>query len=729
MSFLNSLPLWSALAALGVATPILIHLWSRNQKYEIPWAAMELLKKAAIARSQKIRIEDYLIMVLRCLALLLVATALLRPVFHASGKATGAGDTGVVIGIDASYSMNHGEPARFEKAVAKAREILATVGEGTPVSILLMSKHPQLLFRRTGHEPAAFAAGLTETARVSPHPLGLERNLEILAELAAELKTPTRECYLITDGQASDWQRLSDHGRAGLQKLGSQARVVVVPVDSQGNDNLALTALEYSAGSLQQNGSARFLAKVSNAGAGPVEGAMVEFFADGQLKSRQDVGRLETGENREVSFFTAFDNAGEVALSARLSPDALADDNERHLIAGVRASVRVLCLDGGISDVGGSEPRGAYYAIRALRLKNPDDRAPIKVTHLDAADATGANLGEYDVVVMIDVPEITAELGERLREFTTAGGGLMVFLGDKVVPDSYNAQLVEGDDPLLPARLDLAVGHEDPTKGWQIVTPVGEHPIARLVGGLPPALTAEARFRKAIRVIPGEGAETILELDGGRLPLWVASRERPVLLCSSSADRSWNNLPLHPLFMILMQQSVTMLSSPEELGQGIVGELVTVPLPGRMMGEEVEWTDPLGTSVPVRVTVSGGATVGTFSPSVPGVHRIGATPDRAGAMLAANVDTAESDVRGADAGALRKWLEDLPVDIVSEGLAEAAINRRSGRDLGLGLLGAGIIAFIVQGLLANHLSLKKHADSGDLASSLRRRRVAAARRS
>ncbi len=44
MSFLNSLPLWSGLAALGVGIPILIHLWSRRQKVEIPWAAMELLK-------------------------------------------------------------------------------------------------------------------------------------------------------------------------------------------------------------------------------------------------------------------------------------------------------------------------------------------------------------------------------------------------------------------------------------------------------------------------------------------------------------------------------------------------------------------------------------------------------------------------------------------------------------------------------------------------------------
>ena len=85
MSFLNSWPMWTGLAALGVAVPVLIHLWSRNQKFEIPWAAMELLKKAMIARSRKIQVEDYVLMVLRALALLLIAMALLRPVFNAGG--------------------------------------------------------------------------------------------------------------------------------------------------------------------------------------------------------------------------------------------------------------------------------------------------------------------------------------------------------------------------------------------------------------------------------------------------------------------------------------------------------------------------------------------------------------------------------------------------------------------------------------------------------------------
>ena len=201
MSFLNSLPLWTGLAALGVGVPIV----------------------------------------------------------NTSGfTGTGARNVGVVIGIDASYSMNHGEHARFEKAIGKAREILSTLGEGDPVSVVLMSKHPQVLFRRTGYEPGVFTRGLDKSAAVSPHPLNLERNLERLHELVGELKTPNRECYIITDAQMTDWQGLSDQARNSLQRLCEESRVVVAPVSATGMENLAITDFTYAAGSLQRDGSARF---------------------------------------------------------------------------------------------------------------------------------------------------------------------------------------------------------------------------------------------------------------------------------------------------------------------------------------------------------------------------------------------------------------------------------------------------------------------------------------
>jgi hypothetical protein len=727
MSFLNSLPLWGSLAALGVALPILIHLWSRRQKIDIPWAAMELLKKAMVTRSQQIRMEDRLLLILRCLMLLLIALALLRPLFNAGSDAGGSSDVGVVIGIDASYSMGHGQPARFEQALAKVRDVLSTVGEGDPVSIVLMSSHPKVLFRRTGYDPGAFNKGLDEAADVSSYPLNLERSLEQLQELVEELKTATRECHIITDAQVGDWQALSDQARNTLQKMGEQSHVILTPVSSPSAGNLAVTDFSYATGALQRDGSARFAATVRNTGAQSAEGATVEFLADGKLKSRQQVGRLEAGESGLVSFFTSFDTAGDVALTARLSRDGLAADNERHAVAGIRSSVRVLCVDGDAGDAAGEATRGAFFAIRALRLKYAEARAPIKVTHLDAAGLYGEKLSDYDVVMMVNLADVNEDLGKRLGQFVDSGGGLLVFLGDKVDAEQYNRSLTHNSEPLLPVRLVETVRHDDPTEGWQIAPPLGDHALARLVGRLPGALTAEARFHAAVRAVPLQDGESILELDSG-LPLLLGSRDGRILVFTSSADRSWNNLPVHPLFMILLQQSTTMLSSPAEMNRGIVGEPATMPLPGRMMGDDVMVSDPSGASKPVKVTVVDGASVVVITPEMPGIYSVEAAAGLASVSVAANVDTAESDVRTGDGRALTQWLDGVPVEIVSGDVAAAAINSRTGRDLSLTLLVLGAICFFVQGLWANRMSRRKYADDGGVAEALQDRRVAAARR-
>ena len=732
MNSINSLPLWSGLAALGIAAPILIHLWSRNQKFETPWAAMELLKKALIARSQKIRTEDYLLLVLRCLTLFLIAVALLRPLFNASGSfGVGSRSVGVVIGIDASYSMNHGEHARFERAIGKAREILSTLGEGDPVSIVLMSKNPQVLFRRRGYDPGAFTTELDKLTTASSHSLNLQRNLDQLQELVDELKTASQECYIITDAQMTDWQSMSDQTKSSLERLCKKSRVTLSPVSGSGVENLAITDFSYSAGSLQRDESARFAATVRNEGSGASEGAAVEFYADGKLKSRQEVERFEAGETRTVSFYTSFAAAGDIALTARLSKDDLLDDNQRHTVVAVQSSVRVLCIDGDFAVSTAKMPRGGHFLVRALRLKHVDADAPVIVTHADAADLFREKLSDYDVVVMINVPDVSTDLSKRLHQFTAAGGGLLFFLGDKIDPEQYNQVLVDGEYPVLPVRLVETIEHDDPGEGWQIVANKSEHPLAQVVGRLPPDLTAEARFQKIVRAVPLKDSESILELGDGTLPLLVGNREGKggrVLLFTSSADRTWNGLPDHPLFTILLQQSATMLSSPAELGSSIVGDPATIALPGRRIGGKVNVTDPLGESAPAKTAMVKGTMSCQITPQTPGVYRVAAEGGHQAGVVAANVDTDESDVRMANSVTLERWLDDIPVVVISDGLAEAAFNGRTGRDLGLTLLTLGILCFVAQGLLANHLSRRKHSGAGDVVASLKGRRVAASRR-
>ena len=139
MTPLNLFPVWGTLAAIGIAVPIIIHLLYRKNKKETDWAAMELLRRALVVRSGQIRLEDFIILLLRCLTLLLLAAALLRPILKDSSL-VGNQRVGMVVAIDDSLSMNHGATTRFETAIEKARKVLGTASPGDKVSIVFLNE-------------------------------------------------------------------------------------------------------------------------------------------------------------------------------------------------------------------------------------------------------------------------------------------------------------------------------------------------------------------------------------------------------------------------------------------------------------------------------------------------------------------------------------------------------------------------------------------------------------
>ena len=319
MSFLNSIALWGGLGAAGVAVPIIIHLLHQKYRRRTDWAAMELLRRAMIIRSGQVRLEDYLLLALRCLVLALVAFALVRPTLRNwTAGLFGEQRVGMVVAIDASYSMAHGKHTkRFSRAVDRALAILATTRVGDPATVMLMGNRPEMLLRATGYDGQRFRDAIEQT-KALPQRLNLERCLAEAAELVEELKTPVRECYLVTDAQATDWESLSEQARASLQQITDNASLFLVPVAADGEENLAVTRFEYASGSLVPSGMARFVAEIRNHGRITHEGGEVTFHVDGQPIARQSLGVIEPGQAKAVSFFHSFDKGGDTRLGVSL---------------------------------------------------------------------------------------------------------------------------------------------------------------------------------------------------------------------------------------------------------------------------------------------------------------------------------------------------------------------------------------------------------------------------
>ena len=733
MGALNSVGLWTIIGLLGIAVPIIIHLLYRKHRRQTDWAAMELLRKALVTRSGQVKIEDLLILVLRCLALALLALALMRITLD-SNSAIGEKRIGMVVAIDASYSMNHGEFSRFKSAVAKAEEILKqTAKEGDPVSIVLMSSRPEILLRSARYDPVQVETILKALNSAGPNSLNLETNIELLDELVAELKTPAKEVFLITDSQEMDWAELPPAALNSLENLQENANVFVIPAVTEGEDNLAIESLNYTWGSLRKSGEARFTALVRNTGRSSDESATLEFFIDDTRTKRVAVGSLAAGESRPIEFTTQFDKAGNVRLRAELvNNDGLADDNVRYAVAQIRPGIRVLLLEGDIENVVGNRS-GGYYAKVALSPQDSDEEEGVIVNEIDPADFALEKLKDYDVVVMNNVLTVSPSSAKRLKRFVSEGGGLIVFAGDRVEASDYNQSLGAAGEGILPAELG-EVSSSETEEGWTMEAAKSDHLLARLTARYPEKLLDAIRITKQFEATPTENSEVLITSQSGNPVLLSRSTgSGTVLLFTTSASKRWNNLPREPLYAILLQQAVTMLTSNPDRLQLTVGNDASLLLTKREAGEFVDLLRP-DTKEPeeIRVIQNGDQLAAPVSLTKRGIYEIKAEEGKPGVAIAANVNASESNVRIVESAALSNTLDSTGVQVLNrEGSPSKAIkDARRGSELSQRLLLAALIVFILQSILARRFTNRiNREDIKDLSTPLQMSQVAAARRS
>ncbi|MFO0261801.1 MAG: BatA domain-containing protein, partial [Planctomycetota bacterium] len=72
-------PLMLGLGGLAIGVPILIHLLNRRRYKIVDWAAMDFLLEADKKNRRRVQLENFLILALRCLAMLLLGLLLARP--------------------------------------------------------------------------------------------------------------------------------------------------------------------------------------------------------------------------------------------------------------------------------------------------------------------------------------------------------------------------------------------------------------------------------------------------------------------------------------------------------------------------------------------------------------------------------------------------------------------------------------------------------------------------
>lgn len=648
----------AALAGLAaLSLPVIIHLLNKFRVREVRWAATRFLLAAAQKNQRRVKMQDLLLLILRCLVLALVVFAFARPTFEKIGKSSlVAGDPlTVMVLLDQSASMgaSDGVQTRFETSRADSLNFLEQLPSGSAAGLLLVNDHYASPVSRPSRDLSLVRRSV-ELARLTDR--GTDFQPAVRAAVEALRNLPgRREIHLFTDNQLSGWNALQPV-RELLAAAPDIKVVVSAPAAAAGDaSNLAITGLRLDTSIPVAGQPLRVLAEVTNTGSAPVDGVRLTLAVNDENPSADAVvANLAPGGTRHIPLLARLPGTGFHTLTAALPPDRLAFDNRRVIALEVAPASDVLVVE---SRKGPALWQGSGHFLSAALAPVDEEAASrhyLHVTRATAADVDPAKLSGYSVVFLAAADPLPGPVVSALTEFVKNGGGLVVMPGDNTPSDLYlDAPWPE----LLPARVNPAV---EPSRGSVQDGPYN-HQLLTLWNDSAAGNLAALRFSRVFTLDPvrDPSVSVVLRLaDDTPVILERSVGKGRVVLFAAPPVPAWTNLPLHPAFVPLVHRLYAGAARASALKLNLSpGEAFQAPVPIDQLNRDVYLRGPEADAKIVAV----GRTelVGTQA-----VLRVRNTPaagryavyvgqtERPDLVFAVQSPAAESDLRAAPADVL-----------------------------------------------------------------------------
>ncbi len=606
---LNPLLLWFLPLAV---VPVLLHLLNLHRLREVELPTYRFLMEGYVRQRRRVRLVEWLLLVLRTAVVLLVVGALVRPVVGSLGGLFGGGGRDVVLVVDAG--MTTGLVSEGTSAIHRIREAAraaaARFDAGDFVTLVRAGMEPRVLSRAVKGDGRRLAA---EIDGIEPDP----GTADLPAALALALAGPprgARSVWIFSDCEQRAWRRLAED--QATARVPPEVQLVVVDVgglgDRGGVANLAVLG-EPPRGQRPVVGlPVELSVRIEGAGiAGPTETKATVMLDDeivAQVPLVATPGRVTS-----TTLAIVPQRPGVLRGRVEIPADAFPDDDTLLFVLNVEPRVGVVVVA-----PRGVEPLFDPALFLRLALDSPRDRLaegrsdlPVNAAGIGtepakpagqpagaAGDAAGiaAIAGSLDVsvvrsdrleerqvkaadVIVLADARIDAARQRWIRSRVEAGAGLVLLAGSHLpgpepLPDLAVAAAGQPPREGLTIRLAAPVGDPGDEKAARTLEKVDHsHPIfapfratATGVGGS--ALETLVVFRHKPLELPAarknaaagtqEPREVVLaRLDDGT-PVVAETRigRGRVIVSGLAVTPDWSNLPVHPAFVPIMLRAV-----------------------------------------------------------------------------------------------------------------------------------------------------------------------------
>jgi Aerotolerance regulator N-terminal/von Willebrand factor type A domain len=664
LTFLNPAFLWGALAA---SIPVIIHLINRRRARTVRFPAVKFVLRSERRVARKYRVKQWLLLALRTLILFLLTTALAEPVLQPNvGDLAEINQTrAVVLILDNTMSMAYQTSGTMSWELAKEAAVLVfqelrPQDQGGLLPLVVADEPPQALSGDRGWLRQQVGE-LTHTYQSGDFVTSLQRAYTLLKTSDAAKK----EIVVITDRTRVPWVGVEP---AVLKTIDPQVGVTVIsvgPTTDLHNTTVREVRLEQQA--IVAGVRTKLTANLTNYGAEDRKQVPVRLLVDGKTLDQRLLD-LPKRTTTAVAFDVSVDQPGYREGTITMGGDALPVDDQFYFAIPVRKALQVLLIDG--------DPRTTlvasetFYLMNALNPERTFRPGPIQPRVVPVEEAERLRLGDFDIVVLANVRNLSQDLRAGLMDFANQGGGLWWFLGHRVDPAVYNRNLFDTPTRLLPARLG-------PWPDRQAVHPVtlqiqaSGHPLLKLFGEKGQEALVGVRVQRLFNTetasLPPSSRVLLALPDGRPLLLEGTAGQGRVLLFTSTADVDWNELPVTTSYLPLIQTGITYLArrhAQERLAVDVrLPQPLTFKLTEPQKGALITVIDPQGKEARLFPQERDGETQAESTETkIPGFYRVNIGQESA--LVAGNTPLEESDITPFQPDEIREKFPGVPLAFI-----------------------------------------------------------------
>lgn len=662
MSLLLQNPAFLSLLALA-GVPLLVHLISKAKPPEYRFSDIAFLRKILTTTARFKKPKDYLILLLRTLALLALAAAFLLPLLLSENSPLPGEKRTLILLIDRSASMaaNEGAASRFDAATALANEALSS-SQPDLANIVWIDSTPTAAFPEPAPNTDFLNDELTR-AMPAPEPGAIDAAIELALRQLNDAPG-RRELHIISDFQESAWENFSP-------SIPKDVSLTLSKVAEDSVPNLAVTSLVTIPSSPVAGQQIILQARVENFSAEP---RRISLTLDaGGSRQSQPLDLPANGE-AEAAFSLQAPSPGLLPITAEIDADAFPGDDRRHTAIRVRESLRIAIAapesdptTATLSKVAASIPW-----LEAIPNADPTRLPPCEILCLP-------NWNGMDAEHLLKISETTA---------------LLVF-PSSAWADMWIESLLGGD-----GTGSVTVTQENDPTGWE-ASPASDHPAFRLFSQGQFGNPLAGKFRQRVS-LPDYPTATVIARFSDNKPALLMAKDSPILVSALSLDPAVSTWPTESSFLPAIAEILLHLAptGSSESFSALPGDTLAWENPATDTSTTPALDSPSGTSLPLT---SSGATWQSETPAIPGIYRwlVSNQPVH---LTAVNFPESESDLTPlVEAPGLSK------ANATSYSAANPALAR--GLPLWPHLIGAALIFLIAEAFVAKHGAKKPTAET------------------